>query len=253
LTKVSAHSNHRRRHNRPRTFDEELLAWLGHQAAPLAERDEDRIRRIAAELAYGFSSLAGIGPAVTVFGSARTPQDHPHYRLVREIGAALARAGFAVITGGGPGLMEAANRGAKEAGGTSVGCNIELPEEQKPNPYLDISLEFRHFFARKIMFVRHAVGFVVAPGGLGTLDELFELLTLLQTKKIHRAPVVLVDGPEWRELLGWLERFALADGRIDASDLELVSLASDPNEVVELIVEVHRQALERKPEGVEGP
>lgn len=248
---MSSRRNHRH-HHRHRTFDEELLAWLGHQATPLAERDEERIRRIAAELAYGFSALAHIGPAVTVFGSARTPPDHPHYRLVREIGAALARAGFAVITGGGPGLMEAANRGAKEAGGQSIGCNIELPEEQKPNPYLDISLQFRHFFARKIMFVRHAVGFVVAPGGLGTLDELFELLTLLQTRKIHRAPVVLVDGEEWRELLGWLRRFALADGRIDAADLELISLAAQPDRVVELIAEVHRQALSRAGETVAG-
>jgi len=228
-----------------RTFDEELLAWLGPGAEPLADGDGERIRRIAAELAYGFGALAGLGPAVTVFGSARTPPDHPYYALVQAIAAELGSAGFAVITGGGPGLMEAANRGARDAGATSVGCNIELPEEQLPNPYLDISLRFRHFFARKMMFVRYAVGFVVAPGGLGTLDELFELLTLLQTRKIHRAPVVLVDAEEWSGLLDWLRTRALRDGRIDAADLELVGIASSPAEVRELISAVHRQALKR--------
>ena len=140
------------------------------------------MQTIAAEFAMGFDRLAGLGPAVTVFGSARTPRDHPHYRLMRDVGAELGRAGYAVITGGGGGLMEAANRGAREAGALSVGCNIELPREQRLNDYVDIGLRFRHFFARKVMFVRYASAFVIGPGGYGTLDELFEALTLIQIK-----------------------------------------------------------------------
>ena len=154
--------------------------------------DAERIHDIAAELARGFDALAGIGPAVTVFGSARTPPEHPDYALAREVGACVGGAGYAVITGGGGGLMEAANRGARDAGALSIGCNIELPREQKLNPYVDIGLRFRHFFARKVMFVRYASAFVICPGGYGTLDELFESLTLIQTHTIRHFPVILV-------------------------------------------------------------
>ena len=163
------------------TLDEELLLWLGDEPAEVRAADAERVHDIADEFAAGFSALADVGPAVTVFGSARTPPEHPTYELVREVGYCLGRSGYAVITGGGPGLMEAANRGAREAGALSVGCNIELPHEQAPNPYLDIGLRFRHFFARKVMFVRYACAFVICPGGYGTLDELFEALTLIQT------------------------------------------------------------------------
>src|SRR6202035_2561906 len=157
--------------------------------------------------------------AVTFFGSARTPPEHPHYAMVREVAAALGRAGFAVITGGGGGLMEAANRGAQDSGATSVGCNIELPHEQKLNAYVDIGLTFRHFFARKVMFVRYASAFVIGPGGFGTLDELFESLALIQTGTIRHFPVILLGDGEWDGLLDWLRARALAQGRISASDL----------------------------------
>ena len=148
---------------------------------------------------------------MTVFGSARTPREHPDYALVRELGACLGRAGYAIITGGGPGLMEAANRGARDVGALSIGCNIELPREQALNPYLDIGLRFRHFFARKVMFVRYASAFVIAPGGYGTLDELFEALTLIQTATIRHFPVILLGEGEWDGLLDWLRARALAE------------------------------------------
>jgi hypothetical protein len=217
------------------TFDEELLLWLGHEPPAQRAADVERVRAIAAEFAMGFDALAGIDRAVTVFGSARTPPDHPAYALARELGVCVGRAGYAVITGGGPGIMEAANRGAREAGALSVGCNIELPHEQQPNPYLDIQLRFRHFFARKVMFLRYASGVVICPGGLGTLDELFELLTLMQTGTIRHFPVVLLGDGEWDELLGWLRRHALADGRIAAEDLSLVARAATPDEACSII------------------
>ena len=229
------------------TFDEELLLWLGDEPAAVRAADGGRIHAIAAELAHGFGALAGVGPSVTVFGSARTPRGHPHYELVRELGACLAGAGYAVITGGGPGLMEAANRGAQEAGGVSVGCNIELPREQLPNPYLDVSLRFKHFFARKVMFVRYASAFAIGPGGYGTLDELFEALTLIQTQTIKHFPVVLLGGREWRGLLDWLGERALADGRIDAEDLEVMRAVERPHEVC-AIVDAAR-ARQREQEG----
>jgi uncharacterized protein (TIGR00730 family) len=190
--------------------------------------------------------LAGIGPAVTVFGSARTPPDHPHYRLIREVGAALGRAGFAVITGGGAGLMEAANRGARDAGALSVGCNIELPHEQRLNAYVDIGLRFRHFFARKVMFVRYACAFVIGPGGFGTLDELFESLTLIQTRTIRHFPVILAgEDEEWGGLLDWLRSRALVEHRIDASDLAGLQVVGDPAQIARIVVAAReRQLLE---------
>jgi uncharacterized protein (TIGR00730 family) len=219
------------------TFDQELLLWLGDEPPEIRAADAERISDIAAEFALGFDRLAEIGPAVTVFGSARTPPEHPHYRLMLEVGAALGRAGYAVITGGGGGLMEAANRGAKEAGAVSVGCNIELPHEQRANEYLDISLLFRHFFARKVMFVRYASAFVIGPGGFGTLDELFEALTLIQTGTILDFPVILMGDGEWDGLLEWLRRGALADKRITAADLKLLHAVREPGQVARIVAD----------------
>jgi uncharacterized protein (TIGR00730 family) len=217
------------------TFDQELLQWLGDEPEPVRAADAARIRDIAAEFARGFDALASIGRAVTVFGSARTPPEHPHYALVRTVAARIGDAGYAVITGGGPGLMEAANRGARDAGALSIGCNVELPHEQRLNPYVDIGLQFRHFFARKVMFVRYACAFVIGPGGFGTLDELFESLTLIQTATIRHFPVILLGDGEWDGLLDWLRGRALVDGRIDATDLGRLHLAGSPDEVCRLV------------------
>jgi uncharacterized protein (TIGR00730 family) len=228
------------------TFDEELFQWLGDEPPSVRALDAGRIHAIAAEFALGFDRLANIGPAVTVFGSARTPPDHPHYQLVRTVSAALGRAGYAVITGGGGGLMEAANRGAKDAGAVSVGCNIELPREQRLNDYLDIGLRFRHFFARKVMFVRYASAFVIGPGGFGTLDELFEALTLIQTATVRNFPVIMLGEGEWDGLIDWLRQRALPDHRIDADDLDGLHLVDDPARVVGLVRAAHqRQRAER--------
>jgi uncharacterized protein (TIGR00730 family) len=226
---------------RAQTFDEELLGWLGDEPPRIRASDGERIREIAAEFAHGFDALSRVTRAVTVFGSARTPREHRHYALVREAGAALGRAGYAVITGGGPGLMEAANRGARDAGALSIGCNIELPREQQLNAYVDIGLRFRHFFARKVMFVRYASAFVIAPGGLGTLDELFEALTLIQTSTIRHFPVILLDRHEWDGLLEWLSARALADGRIEVADLNAIHAVSEPEEVVEIVAAAHER------------
>jgi uncharacterized protein (TIGR00730 family) len=229
------------------TFDEELLLWLGDEPPEVRAADAERIRKIAAELARGFNALARVGPAVTVFGSARTPREHPDYALARAVGACLGRAGYAVITGGGPGLMEAANRGAREAGALSIGCNIELPHEQALNPYVDIGLRFQHFFARKVMFVRYASAFVICPGGFGTLDELFEALTLIQTETIRDFPAILVGDGEWDTLLDWLRAHVLAPGRIDAHDLELLQIVTEPAQLPPIVERARRrqQRLER--------
>ena len=172
-----------------------------------------------------------------MFGSARTQPGHPHYKLFREIGASLGTAGYAVITGGGGGLMEAANRGARDVGAVSVGCNIEIPREQRLNDYVDIGLRFRHFFARKVMFVRYASAFVIGPGGFGTLDELFEALTLIQTATIKDFPVIMVDSDEWEGLIEWLARRALHDRRIDERDLAGIHRVSRPADVVRIVSE----------------
>ena len=213
------------------TFDEELLLWLGDEPPEVRAADALRIREIAEELAMGFDALAGLTRAVTVFGSARTPPEHPHYALARELGACLGEHGYAVITGGGPGIMEAANRGARDVGALSVGCNIELPREQELNPYVDIGLRFRHFFARKVMFIRYATAVVILPGGFGTLDELFETLTLIQTGTIRHFPLILMGEDEWDGLLAWLRSRVLADGRISAADLDLMHLINRPSDV----------------------
>lgn len=224
------------------TFDEELLLWLGDEPPAVRAADAERVRDVAGEFARGFDALADVGPAVTVFGSARTPPEHPSYALAREVGACVGHSGYAVITGGGPGIMEAANRGARDAGALSIGCNIELPHEQELNPYLDIGLRFRHFFARKVMFVRYACAFVICPGGYGTLDELFECLTLIQTQTIRHTPVILVGDGEWDGLVEWLRAHALADGRIDADDLGLLHRVQRPAQVCTIV----DAALERQ-------
>jgi uncharacterized protein (TIGR00730 family) len=228
------------------TFDQELLLWLGDEPDEVREADAQRIREIAMEFAMGFARLSQVGPAVTIFGSARTPPEHPHYTLVREVAAAVGRAGYAVITGGGPGLMEAANRGAHDAGALSIGCNIELPDEQHINGYVDIDLHFRHFFARKVMFVRYANAFVIGPGGFGTLDELFESLTLIQTATIRHFPIILVGEGEWDGLLAWLRDRALADHRIEPWELALIHATSEPDDVVEIIASAHRRQRTRR-------
>ena len=204
-------------------------------AVPHERTDEERIERIDRELRRGFDALHDLGCAASVFGSARTPPDAPEYALGREIGRKLGAAGFAVITGGGGGAMEAANRGAQDAGVTSVGLNIELPHEQAPNPYQDISLTFHHFFTRKLMFVRYANAFVVMPGGFGTLDELFEALVLIQTDTIAHFPVVLVDSDFWSGLIDWVRAKLLAEGMISAPDPDLVHITDDPDEVVAIV------------------
>jgi uncharacterized protein (TIGR00730 family) len=190
------------------------------------------VLRIQSEFVEGFGALAELGPAVSVFGSARTPADSADYATGVRIGRALAEAGFAVITGGGPGAMEAANRGAVEAGGVSVGLGIELPFEQGLNPYVDIGVNFRYFFVRKTMFVKYASGFIVLPGGFGTLDELFEALTLLQTRKVTRFPIVLFGTAYWRGLVDWIRGTLMPDGKVSAADLELMHLTDDVDEAV---------------------
>jgi len=198
--------------------------------------------RIGQEFLDGFEAVARIDrPAVTVFGSARIPDDDPTYAEAREVGRLLAEAGFAVVTGGGPGVMEAANRGARDAGGLSVGFNIELPHEQFANRYLDISLTFKHFYARKTMFVKAAEGFVIFPGGFGTLDELFESLTLIQTGKVLHFPVVLFDSAYWQPLLDWIRGRLLPDGMISPEDLELLEVTDDPGRAVALILECYER------------
>jgi uncharacterized protein (TIGR00730 family) len=199
--------------------------------------DADRIRN---EFLEGFRAVERIDrPAVTLFGSARVDEGHPAYEEAREVGRRFAEAGFAVVTGGGPGVMEGANRGAKEGGGLSVGFNIDLPHEQHENPYLDIELTFHHFYARKTMFVKAAEGFVIFPGGFGTLDELFESLTLIQTGKVLHFPVVLFDSDYWQGLLGWLREWPLAGGMISLEDIELLHLTDSPAEAVARVVDAY--------------
>jgi uncharacterized protein (TIGR00730 family) len=196
-------------------------------------RDDVRLERIREEIDAGFDALRDIEDGVSVFGSARVAEGHRWYELSRETSACLARQGFTVITGGGPGLMEAANRGAAEAGGVSVGLNIELPKEQQPNPYANRSLHFHYFFARKLMFVRYARAFVILPGGFGTLDEFFEALTLIQTHRIRHFPVILVDSEFWRPMLSWIDDSLEDEGLISPGDKELLLVADTPDEVCE--------------------
>jgi uncharacterized protein (TIGR00730 family) len=185
----------------------------------------------------GFRALHFVGPCVTVFGSARFREDHVYYRMAHEVGARLVEAGFTVMTGGGPGIMEAANRGAKEAGGTSVGCNIQLPQEQKPNPYLDHWVTFKHFYVRKVMLVKYSYAFVAMPGGFGTMDELFEVATLVQTGKVRDFPVVLMGTDYWKPMIDFLRDRMLAEQTIDAVDLHRLQLTDSPEEAVRWVLE----------------
>jgi uncharacterized protein (TIGR00730 family) len=202
--------------------------------------DPWRVMRIQAEFVEGFGLLAELGMAVSVFGSARTPRGSAEYELGERIAVALSRAGYAVITGGGPGIMEAANKGAAEAGGVSVGLGIELPMESGLNDYVNVGVEFRYFFVRKTVFVKYSQAFVVLPGGYGTLDELFEAVTLVATGKITKFPVVLVGSAYWSGLLSWIKETMLAEGNIHAHELDLIHVADDPEEVVRIIQEAHK-------------
>jgi uncharacterized protein (TIGR00730 family) len=216
------------------TTDQRLLDSRG--PTDWVHTDPWRVLRIQAEFVEGFGALAELGAAIGVFGSARTPADSPEYAAGELVGRRLAEAGFAVITGGGPGAMEAANKGASEAGGTSIGLGIELPFEAGLNPWVDRGINFRYFFARKTMFVKYSQGFVVLPGGLGTLDELFEALTLVQTRKVTSFPVVLMGVDYWRGLLDWLRDSALESGKISAADLDMLVPTDDVDEAVSLMV-----------------
>ena len=229
----------------PTTTDQRLLDRRG--PADWVHTDPWRVMRIQAEFVEGFGLLAELGVAVSIFGSARTLPTSSEYQQAEDIAGGLARAGYAIITGGGPGIMEAANKGAAEAGGVSVGLGIELPLEMGLNKYVDIGLEFRYFFVRKTMFVKYSQAFVVLPGGFGTMDELFEALTLVQTGKITKFPIVLVGRSYWSGLLDWLKGTMCTAGKVSAVDLDLVHVADDPDEVVRIITDAHnRQGLARE-------
>ncbi len=207
----------------------------GYEINELAKEESWRMFRIIGELVEGFDELAGIEPAVSIYGSARVKEGDELYKQTQEIARGLGQMGFSIITGGGPGVMEAANRGACEAGVTSVGLNIELPEQQPANAYATHSVTFHHFFVRKIMLVKYAAAFVIMPGGLGTLDEVTELLTLMQTHKIKPFPVVLFDGQYWEGFLDWLRNYTLAKGYISEEDLDLLRVCDQPGEVIEAV------------------
>jgi uncharacterized protein (TIGR00730 family) len=217
----------------PGTADQRLLDTRG--PADWVHGDPWRVLRIQSEFVEGFGALAELGPAVCVFGSARTSPESPEYDIGVRIGKGLAEAGFAVITGGGPGAMEAANRGASESGGVSVGLGIELPFEQGLNDFVDIGVNFRYFFVRKTMFVKYAQGFLVLPGGLGTLDELFEALTLVQTGKVTRFPIVLFGSAYWQGLAGWLRETVIAQGKASSTDESLFQVTDDVDEAIKLV------------------
>jgi uncharacterized protein (TIGR00730 family) len=227
----------RGRHIPQTTTDQRLLDRRG--TADWVHTDPWRVMRIQAEFVEGFGLLAELGPAVSVFGSARVLPGSPDYDRAERIGAELAQAGYAVITGGGPGVMEAANKGAVSANGVSVGLGIELPLEQGLNDYVDIGIEFRYFFVRKTVFIKYSQAFVVLPGGFGTLDELFEALTLVQTGKITKFPIVLVGSGYWAGMVSWIKESLLAEDKISPSDPELLHVADDPAEVAEIIKNAH--------------
>lgn len=219
----------------PATTSDQGLLRRGEGAAWLHE-DPWRVMRIQSEFVEGFGALSEIGPAVSVFGSARVKPDDPYYAVARDVAKGLVAAGYGVITGGGPGVMEAANRGAAESGGLSVGLGIELPFEQGMNRWVDLGVNFRYFFARKTMFVKYSEGFVVLPGGFGTFDELFEALTLVQTHKVTGFPIVLLGGDYWTGLLTWLRESVLAHGMIGEADLDLLQVADSAQEAVDIVV-----------------
>jgi uncharacterized protein (TIGR00730 family) len=222
---------------RQATQDEQLLESPGPDE--FTRTDTWRVFRIMGEFVEGFDELATITRGVAIFGSARTPEENPYYEAARETAAQLARAGFAVITGGGPGIMEAANRGALDAGGLSIGCNIELPFEQGANPYVDTLINFRYFFVRKTMFIKYSNAFIIFPGGFGTLDEAFEALTLIQTGKIYQFPVVFFGRHYWAGLIRWIQSRLLAEGKISPGDIDLMIMTDDPAEATKLVVDAY--------------
>jgi hypothetical protein len=221
------------------TEDRKLLEPTARPA--FLNTDPWRALRILSEFVEGFDALATVGPAITIFGSARIGEESPIYEQTRDIARRLAQEGYAIITGGGPGLMEAANRGCQEGGGLSVGCNIELPHEQDLNDYVDLGVAFRYFFARKTMFVKYADGFVIMPGGFGTMDELFEAVTLIQTGKIEHFPIILVGTAFFGGLIDWMRVRLVGDGMIEAADVDLVVVTDDPDEVVEIMKRASRR------------
>jgi uncharacterized protein (TIGR00730 family) len=232
------------------THDQRLLARQG--PSDWVHMDPWRVLRIQAEFVEGFGQLAELPPAVTVFGSARTALDSPEYEMGQALGRALAEAGYAVITGGGPGVMEAANRGATEVdGAVSVGLGIELPFEQRMNDFVDLGIEFRYFFVRKTMFVKYSCGFIALPGGFGTLDELFEALTLVQTQKVTSFPVVLMGAEFWGGLTDWIKGTLLSTGKIAAQDLDLISVTDDVDEAVRIIAEADLARSKQRDEELE--
>ena len=233
------------------TTDQRLLDSRG--PTDWVHADPWRVMRIQSEFVEGFGALAELGPAISVFGSARTPVDDPSYDMAERVGRGLVDAGFAVITGGGPGVMEAANKGACQAGGVSVGLGIELPFESGLNEYVDRGLNFRYFFARKTMFVKYAQGFIVLPGGFGTFDELFEALTLVQTQKVTSFPIVLIGTAYWSGLVDWIRGTVLASGKVSERDLDMFRVTDDVDEAVAAMVEAQRRRDSPAPGGGEAP
>jgi uncharacterized protein (TIGR00730 family) len=221
------------------TEDEKLLQHPVDDAAAFTRSDPWRVMRIMSEFIEGFDALAEIQKGVTIFGSARTGPDDPQYRAARETARILAEQGFSIITGAGPGIMEAANRGAKDGGGHSVGCNIELPFEQGSNPYVDTLVNFRYFFVRKTMFIKYSNAFIIFPGGFGTLDELFEALTLIQTGKIYQFPVILFGRHYWAGLIRWINARVAGEGKISPGDLDLLLMTDDPAEAAQAVIDAH--------------
>lgn len=236
--------------DRNTTEDQKLLNRTETVPMPFTSGDPWRVLRILGEFVEGFDTLAGLTPAVSIFGSARTPSDDPVYQAAVETSRLLAEAGLVIITGGGPGIMEAGNKGAKLGGGLSVGLNIELPFEQSGNPYVETAVNHRYFFVRKTMFVKYAQAFVIFPGGFGTLDELFESLTLIQTGKISNFPVILYGSTYWDGLLGWMRENMLAGGKISTADLDLLHVTDSPEQIRDLVVQAMVEGgwLEQKEE-----
>ncbi len=220
--------------------DRELLRSR-KETQDFTDTDPWRVMRIQGEFVEGFEAMSKLGPAVSIFGSSRTIPSSPYYRAARDTAHLLANAGLTIITGGGSGIMEAANRGAYEAGGASVGCNIDLPQEQQPNPYQTLSLNFHYFLVRKMMFVKYSMAFIIFPGGFGTLDELFESVTLVQTAKVENFPVVLYCHEYWQDLMKWLRRTMVKEGCIFEEELNLLTVAATPDEAAEIVIDSARE------------
>jgi uncharacterized protein (TIGR00730 family) len=235
------------------TEDEELFDRAKHDPSEPAflHTDPWRVLRIMSEFVLGFDTLAAVAPAITVFGSARVPEDDPMYAAARSLAGRLVEQGFSIITGGGPGIMEAANRGAVDADGISVGCNIELPFEQGTNPYVRISVDFHYFFVRKTMFLKYAEGFVIFPGGFGTLDELFETLTLVQTGKVHNFPIILFGSAYWAGLVDWIHTTMLAEGKISAKDADLFLVTDSEEEACRYVIDCYLENEHVRADGVD--